>query len=727
MRYFTFITIILVFTLFFPICIHAADPDPPVEINNNEAEDSSDRPIPSGDKAAAARQQTPTAERRTDTNQKGILLNFKDAPLETILEYLSEVADLVVITDTQIDDRLTVISRQPLTVDESVSLINSILLERNYAAIKMGRTLKIVPLEQAKQMNIPVRSGNNPHEIIPGDDMVTHVIPIRYANAAKLKDELAPLVPSYASLTANTESNALVITDTTANIKRIIEIVCALDTHMSAVAEVKVFHLKYCDATNTARLINEIFQADEQASQGRRESNPFERMMMFRGRGGRNAGGRENRESSGSLATSKVVASADDRTNTVVVSGPPDTLKIIDNVIKDLDSNPLEEQSVLTYPLSNARAENLKEVLNNLFQEMERILNQGATGGSGRTGQTQRSFNRSFNRGFNANTTTGSGTGDLAGQIYFEADEDTNSLLVITASKNFDRVKKIIKDLDKPVPQVLIKVLIAEVSHDESLDLGTEFSMINLRHTGGSTSTATNFGIGAATGGLVVNTLEGDLDITLRALATEGKLNVLSRPYILTSNNQAAAITIGEEVPFIRNTRTTETGQTINTIEYEPIGIILEVTPSINPQGLVIMDVKPEISTQTNSTIPISETVDAAVFAKRSSESRVAIRDGQTIVIGGLVEDLEIESAEKIPLLGDIPLLGLLFQRKETKKTKKELLIFLTPYVAMEEAGLNKITEQEKVKSNLFQNPSQFPPFQEHFKAMQDKEKQSSE
>ena len=294
----------------------------------------------------------------------------------------------------------------------------------------------------------------------------------------------------------------------------------------------------------------------------------------------------------------------------------------------------------------------------------------------------------------------------------------------MTASKNFQRTKQILADLDKPVPQVLIKVLVAEVTHEKSVDLGVEFSLLNIRESGLGSTLLTDFGVANQTGGLIVRTIEKDVEATLRALEEVGKLEVLSRPYILTSNNQPAIITIGEEVPFIRNTRVTETGQTINTIEYEDIGIILEVTPHINPDGLVIMDVKPEISAITGKTVPISETVNASVFAKRSAECRVAIRDGQTIVIGGLIEDQKRDIIKQVPLLGDIPLLGYLFRRtvKETRKT--ELLIFLTPHVATKDEELKAISEKEKAGSNLVQNAVEPGAFEEHMKGMQSEKSQ---
>src|SRR5207237_4739266 len=161
-----------------------------------------------------------------------------------------------------------------------------------------------------------------------------------------------------------------------------------------------------------------------------------------------------------------------------------------------------------------------------------------------------------------------------------------------------------------------------------------------------------NAAAATANGGLVVSIMEANLNATLHALAIDGKLDVLSRPYILASDNQLASITVGQEVPFITDTRLTDTGQTINTIQYQDIGIILDVVPHINPDGLVIMDVSPEISALTGTTIPISETVTAPVFAKRSAQSRVSIKDGQTIVIGGLMEDRKTSTIQKVPLIG---------------------------------------------------------------------------
>jgi general secretion pathway protein D len=490
------------------------------------------------------------------------------------------------------------------------------------------------------------------------------------------------------------------------------QVIEALDSRSAAVADVKVFHLEYADAENTAQLINEVFGKDRSSSRSRSSSTDLP-LSFRRGRFGSNDS-QQTQESDRSGSIVEVVASADQRTNSIVVSGPPDTLEVIAQVIKELDANPEQERQIFVYALKNAEASNLKEILNNLFTEIQ-SLNQEGSGRSnqgfrGQTGRGQQAASRT--------TSQTSSEGDLSEEAYFEADDNTNSLLTMTSSKNYAKIKPIIEQLDRRLGQVLIKVLFAEITHTDALDLGIEFSILNLRNDGDSTLFSTDFGIAAKTGGLVVKAVEGDLTATLRALQEVGKLNILSRPYILTRDNQTATITVGEEVPFITNTRTTETGQTINTIQYEDIGIILEVTPSINPEGLVIMDVKPEISTTTPKTVPISETVDAAVFAKRASETQVEVRDGQTIVIGGLVEDQVSENVEKVPLLGDIPLVGLLFRRTVTEKSKTELLIFLTPYVAIDDEKLTAISEAEKARSTLEQGGFGAEVFQKHMEGM---------
>ena len=867
-----------------------------------------------------------------------IKLNFQDTPLQTVLEYLSDAAGLTIISDEPLyDGRITVISRQPVSLDEAVSLINSILKERSLTTILRGKTLKVVTLEKAKTENIPVFSGQDPEVIVPSDDVVHYVIPVRHITATALKENLKALLPEYASLEANEDGNALIMTDTMANIKRLMQIIKALDTHMATVSEirvfrlinadatsaanlinamfqqqqsgtrsqqgpinplemmmqgirgrgpgsrggpgsetdnqsqgggsvnvqvvataddrtnsvvvrgptealdivasmikqledttakvagvkifqlryadamntaeminqlfggeqsssqnqsggfgpmmfrgpgvggqqterneeagsaarvaaaadsqtntvvvtgpddvlevvaeviknldsqlpnvadVKVFHLEYADAQDTAELINEVFGESRTSSQTTRSSRQQNQQIQFT-RGGPGVGfpGQQHTtQSSGGISDVAIIASADSRTNSVVVSGPADTLQTIAQVIKELDENPEQERKIFVYPLKNANAENLKEIINNLFAEMQTLNQAGSTTGQQFQGQ-QRSTQQPTIQPAKASDSTG--VNDLSEDTYLEADTDTNSLLILTSSRNYELLKPIIDELDKPVGQVLIKVLFAEITHSDDVDLGTEFSIWNLRGAGDSNNLefSTRFPP-TLTGGLTATVLDRTLDVTIRALQETGKLNILSRLYILASNNQTATITVGQQVPYATGESLT-TGQSQTTTEYRDVGIILEVTPSINPDGLVNMTVRPEISSTTGENVQISENLSLPIFATRTSETKVAIRDGQTIVIGGLMQDEIRDTISKVPLLGDIPLMGHLFKRTIKEKDKTELLIFLTPHVALDALALTPISERERSRSNLLDDETVSEIFKKHMDAMENTE-----
>lgn len=720
-----------------------------------------------------------------------LILNFKDASIDSILDELSSAAGFIVVKEVKPEGRATLESKQPIKPDEAISLLNTVLKNAGYAAIQQDRILKIVPRDRAKRANIPVRSGADPEKIASSDELITQVIPLRYADAMQLKQDLAPLVSADADFTANASSNALVMTDTSANIRRIVQIVSALDTHLADSADVLVRQLEYASAANAARLINDLFGVN--AQRGGIRGGPggqggFPNFGGFGGPGGvggfggpggfggfGGAGGRFGAFAAQAAAAARgganaqnarqtvsVNASADDRTNTVVVTGPPETLQVIDRVIKQLDANPASDDTVFIYHLKNGQAVDLESTLNNIFN--------GTTSGGTRPIQTvganrltnsyNANTNRSFGGGGNSPFGGGRGTGgfggmggfggnatplantnrtlagaalsagaqlaasSLAGQVSIIAEPDTNSLLIRTNPKNYPQVQIVLDDLDRPVPQVLIKVLIAEVSHNNATDLGAEFSALNLRANsdgtvnGNGQKLGTDFGLGNLTSGLVVKIVEENFSATIHALETAGKLDVLSRPYILASDNQLASITVGQDIPIITSSNTTATGIINNSTQYTSVGILLDVIPHINADGLVIMDVAPQISQLTGDSITISPNVSLPVISDRSAQSHVAVRSGQTIVIGGMMEDRKTETINKVPILGDIPYIGEAFKRRQNTKTKTELLIFLTPHVAAAPDSLQGMSKDEMGGTKLVPNAVGPGMFQQHISGM---------
>jgi len=300
------------------------------------------------------------------------------------------------------------------------------------------------------------------------------------------------------------------------------------------------------------------------------------------------------------------------------------------------------------------------------------------------------------------------------------ADPETRRLIVITDDETSEYVAQVITNLDRPKPQVLIKVVFMEVTHRNALDIGIEGGG---RHNadGATGAGATAFGLSGlhsvATNvplnalGLPVQSfaptppgaglyqiLGTDFQATLRAIAQAGKAEILSRPSILTRNSQQAVISLGQEVPLVTNTRFDAVNGQINTVTYTSVGIILRVTPFITDEGLVEMIVSPESSQLADQSewVNIGGGAQAPVINSRVADTVVVVPDGQTVIIGGLMQNSKARSDSKIPVLGDIPLLGILFKRKVRDDRKTELIIFLTPHIVREPSQLAALSAAER-------------------------------
>ena len=865
----------------------------------------------------------PAASQPSTKPSDKITVNFKDASLDAVLEHLASSAGFVVMKEGPVDGRVSLMSKTPVRPEEAVTLLAAALKNNGYTAIQDGRVLTIMPRDKAKKGSIPVRFGADPETIEPTQELITQVIPIRNVDAAKLKGELQPLLSPEADVTATTGSNAIVVTDTAANIRRLVNIISGLDRGEGKTYDIRITKLKHANAAAAAKLITAVFKSEPQGMPGQPGMPPMQPGQQPPGGGPREGlipGGGVDQ----ALRGGKVYASADDRTNTLVVTGPAETLKVVDDILKQLDanpaagyseiraftldyaeaestskmiaslfkpddnqdsdrfsifygsrfgggdqdqgkvkvttafdertntvivtapagpmeiieglikkldanpvatadlrvfrlehgdafdvalmlesifkpkesdggesgfirflylgdnpnarkgpkmtavsddrtnsvivtaptemlkviegviqkldSNPAQQDSLFIYHLKNAQADNLEWVLNTLFgnyqqagqgqnQPFDPNAQQQQQNGRNNRQQSDANRNGGANRGNRGGRRRGNmprlpqgmanAVNELTGEVFVVADEDTNSLIVTTATKFEEQVRGIIDELDRPVPQVLIKVLVAEVTHTNSVDIGTDFSILNRRANGRGESVGTNFGTPPLSSGLVVSVLEEHVSATLRALEQKGRLEVLSRPYVLCSDNQVARITVGEEVARVTSSQTTESGLTNSQFVYEEIGIILDVTPHINPDGLVILDVSPTISQLTDRTVQVSEQLSVPVIDKRTAESRVGVRSGDTIVIGGLMEDEKTRTVDKVPVLGDLPVFGPAFRRTRNTKRKTELLIFLTPHVAQQPEALGPMSEEETRGTRL--TPKAVGPgvFREHLRGMQ--------
>lgn len=288
-------------------------------------------------------------------------------------------------------------------------------------------------------------------------------------------------------------------------------------------------------------------------------------------------------------------------------------------------------------------------------------------------------------------------------------DPETRKLIVVTDEETAQHIGQVVTNLARPAPQVLIKVVFVEVTYRKGLDIGLEGNTAQLFGGNNANTGLVNHAFGLAAAGTspappgagLYQILGSDFQVTLRAIAQAGKSEILSRPSVLARNNQQAYITVGQNVPIVGGINYDSLGNQRTTVSYRDVGIILQVTPFITSSGMVEMVVSPEISSLSEETVAFGDGIEIPIINTRTADTVVITPDGQTVVIGGLMQKTKAETDSKIPVLGDIPLLGNLFKRKERSDTKTELLIFLTPHILRDPVELASMTSYERGKSQI--------------------------
>jgi general secretion pathway protein D len=383
-----------------------APPPPPVETGTNvtAAPVASDN----GTNSTAAPVQ----------NADGLLrLHFRGASLDMVLNYLSEAAGFIIVLETQPRGKIDIWSNQPLSKDEAVELLNSVLNKNGYACIRKGRTLTIFNKDEAKTKAIPVRNGSDPELIPDSDEMVTQIIPVRFVEVGQLIKDLQPLVSTQTAMTANESGNSIVITDTSANIRRVAEIIKAIDGGAEDVTVVRVFRLLHADPQETADLLTSLFPDDSRSSGSQTPfafggpGGGFRR--MFGGGGPGAVAGANNSASQRIKKRNRVIAVADPRTASVVVTAAKDLMDQIEGVIAELDPDPSNQKTVAVFPLQNAEPQDAMQVLQDIFQKsgtMSNNRNQQNQNNAlqNRSAQQSQQYNNTMNR---QGTTRGRGTG----------------------------------------------------------------------------------------------------------------------------------------------------------------------------------------------------------------------------------------------------------------------------------------------------------------------------
>ncbi len=579
-----------------------------------------------------------------------ITFSLKEAELETVVATVAEFTGKNFIIDPRVKGKVTVISAKPMTPDEVYQTFLSLLDVHNFAAVRMGNVIKIIPSVNAKQLG---SSGDSSRF---NDEIITQVLEVKNVSASQLVPILRPLVPQEGHMAAYAPTNVLIVSDRAANVQRLIKIIERID--VSSATDIEVYTLKHAAAAEVVRIMEALRQREKQADPQ-------------------------------AMGAGAPVLVADERTNSILISGDKSERLGIRAVITHLDT-PLETggNTHVAY-LRYAKAKELVPVLTGLSESLEKEQQGGAP--KAPVPQAGRA------------------------PITIQAHEDTNALVITAPPDLLRSLKSVISQLDIRRAQVQVEAIIAEVTDDKSAELGVSWFIDGSPDNKGPIAGTAfkDFNAAAAADSFKNNTIptlpnplsflgfgrfnSGKTDFVglLNAIQGDSRANVLSRPTIMTLDNEEAEIIVGQTVPFRTGSYTsTGSGATASvtapftTIKRENIGITLKVKPQINEGDAVRLDIEQKVE----SVAPSNAGAADLITNTRSVKTSVLVDDGGTIVLGGLIKDDVTESVQKVPLLGDIPFIGALFRNKSSTKVKTNLMVFLKPTIIRDAAIATRIT-----------------------------------
>ncbi|MSU34703.1 MAG: hypothetical protein EXS36_06250 [Pedosphaera sp.] len=461
-------------------------------------------------------------------------------------------------------------------------------------------------------------------------------------------------------ITSDARMNSLIVSGPVDYMGLIEQIITRLDASSPQEAKIKVFTLVNADARQMAELLTQLFKMSATASSTSPRSVQYTLVRPATGPDGSTV---EESMASATLGTaeqSALTVTIDPRTNSLLIGGTEHYVLLVSQIIESLDASPANERKTEVIRLKNSVALDVAAAIRTFLDQERMRVSQVL--GTAAIGTTQRLLDH---------------------EIAVVAEQASNTLLVSANPRYFEQIRILIDELDTAQPQVQIQVLLAEVTLDASTALGIEWTQTG-RKGDVNLKTGTDFGVAQQLknfGGYSTAVTGSDFTFLLRALKDEGRLEVLSRPQIVTADNKPASINIGQRVPLITDSRVTERGDTINSFRYEDIGVNLTVTPKISPDGFVKMEIGTTNSSLSSSNIEINKSASVPIINQRKANTTVSVQSGQTVVIGGLIGTVEDRRIKKTPVLGTIPVIGALFRSTHTSRNRKELLILLTPQI----------------------------------------------
>jgi len=523
--------------------------------------------------------------------------------------------------------------------------------------------IRVIPLKYARAENLTqVLNTSLNSKIAPLSDLSPNAQSVlQFVTRTEDGQELVTAALKEAiSITPDPRMNALVVSGPVDYMGLLEQIVGRLDNSSSREAKIRVFSLRNADAQQTAQLLLSMFrmQATGAAVAGTGQRTIQYTLMRPA------ADGTETPSATAVIGSEEQTAlsvSVDPRTNTLLIGGTEHYVALVQQIIETLDSSEALERKTEVYRLKNAQAPDVGTAIRSfLDQERQRVTQ---VLGTDAVGTAQRLLER---------------------EVAIVPEQVSNTLLLSASPRYFEQIHQIIEELDQAQSQVLIQVLLAEVTLDSNRDLGFEWSFTKNIGNGWNVGSKTDFGVPTQMqnfGGYSALVTGNNMSFLMRALENDGRVEVLSRPQILTADNKIASINIGQRVPIITGSSTTPQGGQINTFDYRDVGVNLTVTPRITGEGFVKIDVGATNSSLASSSVEINDKATVPIINERRASTTVTVQSGQTVVIGGLIGTVDDIRRKKTPFLGDIPGVGFFFRSSSKKSERRELLIMLTPQV----------------------------------------------
>ncbi|UCE83328.1 MAG: type II secretion system secretin GspD, partial [Deltaproteobacteria bacterium] len=611
----------------------------------------------------------PSADARSN---KTISMDFDQVDIKVFIKFISELTGKNFVVDEKVRGKVTVLSPSKISVEEAYKVFESVLEVNGFTTVPAGKVIKIVPSVEARQKSVELR--RQPTFVPrPDDRIITQIMPLLFADSQEVRKLLAPLVSKQGVVIAYEPTDILIITDFQSNIQRLLNIVEEIDVEFQE-ATITVIPLDHASAESLAQKVSVLLESKQKTAKRRRAEPPL-----------------------------KIVPY--ERINVLIVLADRLNSQMIKGLVKTLDQpTPMGAGNIQVIYLENAQSEELAKVLSGLPAKAQVKGEQPI----------------------------------ISTEVRIVADKATNSLVITAKPEEFQVLEPIIKQLDIPRKQVYVEAVFMEISTDTRISLGVNWSVAGRTNIPATDQSGIAFGSvnpvtppsvvteagqlvlpGGLTAGVVAfpitigNLTFNNLTALINASQTQNDFDILQAPQLMTLDNEEATVVVAENIPF--STRvdqgTAVTDRAIQSFEYRDVGVTLKITPQINEKRFVKLKIYEEVSRVISESVQSGDQIILApTTVKRTAETNIEVKDGQTVVIAGLIGEDYTETTAKVPCLGDVPVLGWLFKAEDKTTDRKNLVIFLTSYIVASASEADEIYQQKsEVMEELRKKPGEQP------------------